>query len=66
MCYTVPIEWIHHYSSGVRHVSLQQSFSGVSGPLQPGHTDSLLVAIIRPVQVISNPVDRNAFYIVEI
>lgn len=64
--YTVPIKWIHHDSSGVRHVSLQQSFPGIRCSLQPGHADGLSVAIIGPVQVISDPVHRNAFHIIEI
>lgn len=47
---------VDHDGSGVRHVPLQQSPPGLGGSLQPGNADCLPVAIVGPIQVVSDPV----------
>lgn len=62
----IPIDRIDNNSSGVGHVSLQQGFPALSSFFQPGNSNGFPVAIIGPIQIISNPVHCYAFHIIKI
>lgn len=66
LVYVIPIDRINNNSSRVGHVSLQQSFSTLSSFFQSGYSNCLPVAVICPIEIISNPVHCYAFYIIKI
>lgn len=60
-----PIQGVHHDGTGMGHLPLNQRLPCLGSLLQASHTDGLLGAIIRPVQVVPHPVHSDPFHIVD-
>lgn len=60
-----PMLRVHHDSSGVGHLPLDERLPGLGGLLQPGYANGLLGPVVCPVQVICHPVHSNALNCVD-